>query len=263
MLLDRQRVKFWQKIVFGGLAFIFAASFVIGGVGSGTNFSLADIFNNGGGSSSGNSTDVDSLLSQSKKQPNNATVWSNLGSAYDQQGSTDQAIKAYQRALKLAPNNADALQGISSVYLKQGNVYLTQAQSLQQQAYTVQSQSSPSSDFTPGGAFGTALQGQLEQAETSQVNAQITQLSQQATVLQAQASSWYTKAVAPYAKLAKLKPDDPFTWIQYGTVARQAGDTAKAKLAYQTFLKKFPDDPSAGDVKALVKQLDTSGSTGG
>jgi len=260
MLLDRSRVKFWQKIVFGGLAFIFAASFIIGGVGSGTNFSLADIFNSDSGSSSGNSTDVDSLLKKTKDTPTNAGVWAELGSAYDQQGSTSEAIKAYQRALKLKPQNQDALQGISSVYLKQGNVYLGQAQTLQQQAYTIQTTQAPATDFAPGGALGTALQSPIEQAQSSQVNEQVSQLSQQASLLQSEASSWYEKAVKPYATLTKLNADDPFTWIQYGTVARQAGDTAKAKVAFTTFLKKFPDDPSAADVKQLLKQLDT-GST--
>ena len=49
MIIWIRNRKGWIGAVFFGLAVIFALSFIIGGVGTGSNASLSDIFNNGGG----------------------------------------------------------------------------------------------------------------------------------------------------------------------------------------------------------------------
>src|SRR5215471_283669 len=99
MLLDRRRVKFWQRIVFGSLAAIFAISFVIGGVGSGNNFSFSDIFNSGG---SGGSTTVPSNVSKAQKQtqltPKSAAAWAAYGQALQGDNRLAPAIAAYVKA---------------------------------------------------------------------------------------------------------------------------------------------------------------------
>ena len=67
MLMRIREQKGWIRGIFVALILVFASSFVIGGVGSGSNFSLSDIIgNNSSGTTTTNSTDVKSLLTQLK-----------------------------------------------------------------------------------------------------------------------------------------------------------------------------------------------------
>ena len=52
MLMRIREQKGWIRGIFVVLILVFASSFVIGGVGSGSNFSLSDIIGNDSGSSS-------------------------------------------------------------------------------------------------------------------------------------------------------------------------------------------------------------------
>ncbi len=111
MLLDRRKVKFWQRIVFGGMAFLMAAFLVVGysGVLEGCNF-----FN------SAEESVIEQLDQQVtaskaavKADPKDAAAWADLGSRYleranvQPQGSEAQqadwrnAAAAYARADKL------------------------------------------------------------------------------------------------------------------------------------------------------------------
>jgi hypothetical protein len=73
---NRRRVV---RIVFGGLALVFAVSFVFLGVGTGGGFSFSDLFGGGGGSSS-TAFDSDIKTAQEKLavNPNDTTALSNL-----------------------------------------------------------------------------------------------------------------------------------------------------------------------------------------
>ena len=273
MLLDRERVKFWQKIVFGGLAVVFAASFVIGGVGSGTNFSLSDIFGNnnsgGGNSSNPSSSEVSKLQKQTKQSPRNAALWVRLGAAYEAAQDPDGAASAYQRALKLKPHDQSTLQALATIYSQKGNALANQVQTLQQEAYALQQNLPSSSSFTPGGSsvIGSALQSPVDQARAGIVNDQASKLQAEASKLQAQSATWYQKALPQYRELTKLNAGDPSTWIQYGLAAQHANDTTTAVAAFRRFLKIAPDDPDAQSVRNLVNQLapppTTSTATGG
>ncbi len=77
--------KGWIGAVFFLLAGIFAISFIIGGVGTGNNASLSDIFNNGGGGSGRRPRSPRAsrrCRRQVKVKPNNAQAWSQLANAY-------------------------------------------------------------------------------------------------------------------------------------------------------------------------------------
>src|SRR5947208_10648040 len=101
MLLDRTRAKFWQRLVFGGLAAIFATSFVIGGVGSGTNFSISDIFNGGSsGSTPAQSSSVTKAEKAVRANPKNAALWAAYGQALQVDNKVDRSIAAYQKAVQ-------------------------------------------------------------------------------------------------------------------------------------------------------------------
>src|SRR4030088_2866791 len=109
MLMRIREQKGWIRGIFIALILVFASSFVIGGVGSGGNFSLSDIIGNTSGSSSStvNSSSVTSLLKQIKLHPKDATLWSQLSNAYQTDSRLSDAVTAAAKAVKLSPNNVE------------------------------------------------------------------------------------------------------------------------------------------------------------
>ena len=100
--------KGWIGAVFFILAGIFAMSFIIGGVGTGNNASISDIFNSGGGGSGSTTAQPASITALQKKvkvKPNNAQAWSQLANAYA--GATRPADEAgaWTHFLALKPGN--------------------------------------------------------------------------------------------------------------------------------------------------------------
>jgi cytochrome c-type biogenesis protein CcmH/NrfG len=110
VLLDRRKVKFWQRIVFGGMAFLMAAFLVVGysGVLEGCDFMGAE-------ESATDQIDQEVARGEAavKADPKDATAWASLGAGYVEranmqaQGSEAQladwqkATVAYRRAGKL------------------------------------------------------------------------------------------------------------------------------------------------------------------
>jgi hypothetical protein len=84
MLLNRQRVKFWQRIIFGAMAALMAGFLIFGYSG------VVSSCNGGNSVNTGNS-------------------------------ALDQQAKAAQAALKKNPNDASALLSMAQVYQAQGN----------------------------------------------------------------------------------------------------------------------------------------------
>ena len=92
MIIWIRNRKGWVGGVFFVLAGIFALSFVIGGVGTGNNASLSDIFgNNGGGSgtTTAQPASVGSLEKKVKAQPKNAQAWQDLAERLRQRDPPD------------------------------------------------------------------------------------------------------------------------------------------------------------------------------
>ncbi|MGA6948985.1 MAG: hypothetical protein WBZ00_14655, partial [Solirubrobacterales bacterium] len=78
MLFDLQtpRRRRVVRVVFGGLALIFAVSFVFLGVGTGAGLSFSDLFGTSGGGSSSTAFDSDIEAAQAKLaiNPNDTTT---------------------------------------------------------------------------------------------------------------------------------------------------------------------------------------------
>ena len=64
--------------------------------------------------------------------------------------------------------------------------------------------------------------------------------------------------MSTYKKIAAAaanKGDKAQAELNLGQIAQQIGDTTTAIAAYKKFLKLAPTDPTAPDVKRLLKQL--------
>jgi tetratricopeptide (TPR) repeat protein len=264
MIIWIRNRKGWVAVIFFGLALIFGLSFIIGGVGTGSNASLSDIFNNGGASGTSTSPSQNLSLSQLQKlvkaKPSNAQAWSDLADAYASASRPTDEAAAWQHVVVLKPSSLDSLQRLAlaqaQVATNQGNA----AQQLQQQAYS----SSPGNDTTfSGGTLGTLSEDSVTQAQAAAQSVQQTKLLTQASKAAAKANTWWKLSSGTYAKLVKLpafKHNDlaASVWLNYGSAAQSASDSKTALAAYAAFLKLAPDDVNAPQVRSIVKALKKS-----
>ena len=66
-------------------------------------------------------------------------------------------------------------------------------------------------------------------------------------------------AVASVESFTAKNPRNAEGFLLLGRLAAQVGQTAKARLAYQTFLRLAPDDQNAAAVRQAIQQLDSGG----
>jgi tetratricopeptide (TPR) repeat protein len=263
MIIWIRNRKGWIGGVFFLLAGIFALSFVIGGVGTGNQASLSDIFGkgsaNGGSTTPGQPASISSLQKAVKAKPDNAQAWSNLADAYASATRPSDEASAWQHYVALKPGNLTALQRLALAEAQVATNFGNQAQSYQQAA----SASSPGNDSTfSGGTLGSLSQDPVSQAQAASQTEQQTAALIKASGFAKRAKNWWQKSADTYGKIVVLpafkKTDLAATvWLNYGSAAQSASDTKSAIKAYDSFLKIAPDDANAPQVKSILKQLKT------
>ena len=95
MLLDRRKVKFWQKIVFGFMAFLMAAFLVVGysGVLNGCTW-----FNSAQSAVEDLDQQIAKYQAAVKADPQDAAAWNNLGQQLEFRANQEQQGSAAQQA---------------------------------------------------------------------------------------------------------------------------------------------------------------------
>jgi tetratricopeptide (TPR) repeat protein len=257
--------KGWVGAVFFVLAAIFAASFIIGGVGTGSNASLSDIIGNdgGAGTSTTSTESIGSLQKKVKANPNNATAWQQLADAYASATRPADEAAAWGHVVKLKPTDMDSYQRLALAQAQVATNNSNQAQQLQQQAMT----SSPGNDSTfSGGTLGSLSEDPVTQAQAASEQEQQSKLLTEAGKIGKKADVWWKRSTVTYGKIVALpafaKNDLAATiWLNYGSAAQAASDGPTAIKAYEAFLELAPDDVNAPQVKTVVKQLKAAAKT--
>ena len=220
MLLNRKRVKFWQKLVFGFMAVLMALFLVGGGlyliVGVVFGVSLPGL-NQSGGTGSGNSQ-------------------------YESQ------IKAALKTLAKDPQDAAALLSAAQAYSAAGVVQSGQVPSDTQttdlaDAITYYERYIKLPDATLG-ATATGLR----------VNALLAEATIYSELID------YKSAVATYERALKIEPSRSELYLTIAENELSAGDKAAAIKAYQKFLAVDPHSQFAAQVKSALAQLQASAS---
>jgi tetratricopeptide (TPR) repeat protein len=260
MIIWIRERKGWVGGVFVVMVVIFGASFVIGGVGSGNNASLSDIFGNSGGSSASTTptaSSVGSLEKKVKAQPTSAQAWRDLANAYASATQPSDEARAWAKVNELKPGSLDTLSRLAAAQSQVANNNTSQAQQLQQSGLT----QAPGNDSTfSGGTLGTLSEDPVTQAQAAADSEQQSKLLTQASTYAKTANTWWKRSTSTYGKIVKLpafaKNDLAATiWLNYGSAAQIARDTKTAIKAYDSFLKLAPDDVNAPQVKSVLKQL--------
>jgi tetratricopeptide (TPR) repeat protein len=244
-----QRLRNHAKWAYVGLACAFVLGFVLLGVGSGST-GLSDMFQNAFNFGGGGGTSISKLEKKVAKEPNNATAWRDLATAYETKQRTQDAVTALERYTSLRPKNSDALGELASQYTTLAGTYATDYENAQAAAAAA----SPTAALAPAAntTFGKIFNDPKGlQDPIGTVAAQAAQA--QAQTAYSNYSSAQSSAEATLQKLAKLTPKDVTVQYQLGQAAQAAGDTKTAVKAYQRFLKLSPNDVDAPQVKQLLK----------
>jgi tetratricopeptide (TPR) repeat protein len=244
------RLRRHAKWMFFLLALAFALGFVGFGVGAG-GVGVGDIFR-GSGSGSGipSVSEAEKRVSENPKDPQ---AFRDLANAQEAAGSTDGAIEALEGLVALRPKDTDALRELAGLYL-------TKAQTAQERAQILQYRSQR---LAPGSAADSAFQlGTVPLTPDPITNAVVSNYDDEISAAYGELQTAAAQAVETYKKIAAARPKDPTVQLELAQAAQTVGDRATTIAAYEQFLKLAPDDPSAREVKRLLKQLRASGGNG-
>jgi predicted TPR repeat methyltransferase len=68
--------------------------------------------------------------------------------------------------------------------------------------------------------------------------------------------------VEAYRRITEAQPKDPSVQLELAQPAQSAGDLATTVAAYKAFLRLAPNDPTAPEVRRILKQLKQYGQNG-
>jgi cytochrome c-type biogenesis protein CcmH/NrfG len=243
------RLRRHAKVMYVLLALVFVFSFVLLGVGSGSNGisdALQSFFGQNKGSSIG--SQIHDKQQAVERSPKNVNLYLDLAGLYQSNNEEGKALATLRQARTVAPRNLDVLNRIASVYGAQAgregdnyrNVFVVYSQNV----------------TTPP---GLDTNSQIGQALTSDPYSQ---------ALQTQLNTAYTKVTTAYKKVANVyaqaaqvargTSDEPNALLQWASASQSANDVVTAITAYQRFLKVAPDNPNATAVKQTLAQLEAS-----
>lgn len=246
-----QRLRNHAKWVFAFLAVVFALSFVVFGVGSGSS-GISDLLQNslhfGGGG-----TSIGSLQKKTKTHPKDARAFRDLATRLEQKQRLDEALAALASYSVLRPKDTSAVEEVAGLYHRRASDLSYEAQVRQAQSQAV---ATPATSFQPSSktALGRAYQDPngLQDPIASAVTSSASAVSGK---LYSQISDFQRKEVAADQRLATLEPQSAQRQLALGTAAESSGNSATALVAYMAFLKLAPTDPNAGDVRKRVTAL--------
>jgi tetratricopeptide (TPR) repeat protein len=246
-----QRLRNHAKWAYVLLAVAFMLTFVLLGVGSGSN-GLSDAFSGMFNFGSSGQPSVGKLEKKVDEHPQDAQAWRDLATAYETKHRPEDAVKALERYTALRPKDDTAYSELAAQYGLLADRYATDYQNAQQEAATA----SPYAAFAPA---STTVFGKIF-ADPKGLHDPIgAVISQQAGTRQQAAFTSYQgaqkNAQSAYQKLAKLTPNDVGVQYQLGRAAQAAGDYKAAEAAYKRFLKLSPNDVDAPTVRQLLLQV--------
>lgn len=245
------RLRRQAKWVFLFLALAFGLGFVGFGVGAG-GVGVGDIFRGaGGGSGVPSVSEAQKRVAENPKDPE---AFRDLANAYQAAADTAGALEALESLVELRPKDADALRELAGLYLAQASDAQQRAQIAEYRAAYL----APGSSIT-----GIVVLGGRPLDVDPITNAMTSRLDDDISVAYSEAREQAARAVDAYRRLAAAAPKDPNVQLELAQAAQGAGDIATTIAAYEAFLKLAPDDPTAVEVKRILKQLRAQSQTTG
>lgn len=234
--------------MFAFLALVFAASFVVLGVGSGGGVGdfLQDFFRDTGGGG-GNGPSVDKARERVSKNPKDAAAWLALADALRDNDRQEESIGPLERYLALRPKDEDAISRLAALYLDKTRRLGADLDRIQLEELLVRSNS-----------FNVPTESFLgkELANDPIAKAILEELNNRRGAAYSDFSAAGTKAVSAYKRLAALRPDDANLQVDLAITAQSVGDYRSALAAYRRYLKLVPDSPDAPEIRRRIKEIE-------
>jgi tetratricopeptide (TPR) repeat protein len=226
---------------------VFALGFVGFGVGAG-GIGFGDVIRDAAGG--GGQPSVSDAEQRVLDNPKDAKAFRDLATAHQAAGNTDEAIEALQNFTQLRPKDTGALRELAALYLQKASAAQERAQIYQAR----------SDYYAPGGIRGTLFQIGSTPLEPDPItNAVSTSFQQQISEAAAEIQTASAQAVEQYRRIAEAQPKDPSVQLELAQAAQSANDLATTIAAYKKFLELAPNDPTAPEVRRILKQLQQFG----
>jgi tetratricopeptide (TPR) repeat protein len=247
------RLRRHTKWVYIFLAVVFAAGFVLLGVGSGSG-GVADVLSNLFHGSSG--TSLSSQIHSDQKKidanPRDTAAYLDLATLYQQKQDTAAATATLESALKVKPKDLDVLSRLASIYQ-------SQAETARNAAANAQAALAAANSTPPG----VDVNSNLGQAFTADPLSQ--SLKAKATDAFTKVGTAFTKAESGYKRLAAAArgtSQEADAQLQLASMAQNTlqvtGQPAHARLAiaaYKRYLELEPTGVQATQARQTIAQL--------
>jgi tetratricopeptide (TPR) repeat protein len=243
------RLRRHAKVMYVLLALVFVFSFVLLGVGSGSN-GISDALQSFFGRNTGSSlsSQIGDKQQAVARSPQDVSLYLDLAGLYQSDNQEAKALATLRKARQVAPKDLDVINRIASIYGGQAG----RAADDYRAAYAVYAQNVTN-------APGLDTSSALGQALTSDPYSQ---------GLQTQLNDAYTKVTSAYqkvagvykqaAQVAKGTSEEPNALLQWASAAQSANDVTTAIVAYKRFLDVAPDNANAPAVRQTLAQLQAS-----
>jgi cytochrome c-type biogenesis protein CcmH/NrfG len=125
MMMNREKLGFWVRLVAILLSVFFIGSFIFVGLGTNVSYNLFDLIGGSDQQQGGQTTDPQEQIEQAEKEleehPKDPEAIKNLAALYYQNGQLEDAARVLENGREAAPNDAE-------IPLLLGQVYSQQAQ---------------------------------------------------------------------------------------------------------------------------------------
>lgn len=122
MMMNRERIGFWVRLVAILLAFFFIASFIFVGLGTNVSYNLFDLIGGEDQTPGEQTTDPEDQIAEAEKEleenPNDPDAIKELAALYYQDGRYDDAARVLERGREVAPKDEEIAFTLGQVYLQ-------------------------------------------------------------------------------------------------------------------------------------------------
>ena len=123
MMMNRDRIGFWVRLVAILLAFFFVTSFIFVGLGTNVSYNLFDLIGGQDQPPGGQTTDPQDQIEEAEREleenPKDPDAIKELAALYYQNGRYDDAARVLQEGREVAPNDEEIPFLLGQVYLQE------------------------------------------------------------------------------------------------------------------------------------------------
>src|SRR5919205_4498444 len=126
MMMNRERIGFWVRLLSIVLAVFFVGSFIFVGLGTNLSYNLFDLIGGSNQQQGGQTTDSQAQIEQAQKQlkenPKDPEAVKNLAALYYQDGRLEDAARVLERGHEAAPKDQEIPILLGQVYSRQAQM---------------------------------------------------------------------------------------------------------------------------------------------